>query len=67
MSKELNKICGNNLRERRKELVLTQAELAARLGISISFYANVERGNRFVSLEVFYRLSQTLNVSIGSL
>lgn len=63
----MNKIFGNNLRECRKELVLTQAKLAARLGISTSFYANVERGNRFVSLEVLYRLSQTLNVSIGSL
>jgi len=67
MSKELNKIFGNNLRERRKELKLTQAELAARLGISTSFYANIERGNRFVSLEVLDRLSKTLNVSIGSL
>lgn len=66
MSKELNILFGNNLRERRKELRLTQAEVASKLGISTSFYANIERGNRFVSLEVLAGLAKALNVSIGS-
>ena len=67
MSKELSTIFGNNLRERRKELKLTQSELATKIGISTSFYANIERGNRFVSLEVLNRLANALNISIGRL
>ena len=66
MGKELNILFGNNLRERRKELRLTQAEVAAKLGISTSFYANIERGNRFVSLEVLAGLAKALHVRIGS-
>ncbi len=67
MSKELNKVFGNNLRKRRKELRLTQTEVAEKLNISASFYANIERGNRFVSLDVLDRLSKVLNISIGRL
>ena len=35
MGKELNILFGNNLRERRKELRLTQAEVASKLGIRV--------------------------------
>lgn len=42
---------GERLRERRSELHITQAEAAELLGLSLSFYGQIERGARKLSLE----------------
>lgn len=42
---------GKRLRERRKELNITQAEASELLGLSLSFYGQLERGKRRLSLE----------------
>lgn len=42
---------GERLRERRSELHITQAVAAELLGISHSFYGQIERGTRRLSLE----------------
>ena len=67
MSKELNQRFGNNWRKYRKECGLTQEEFAARLHISTPFYANVECGNKAMSMEVLYRLSRALDANLNSL
>lgn len=43
---QLAHIIGKNLLKYRTENNLTQEELAEKVGISTSFYANIERGNR---------------------
>lgn len=67
MSKELNKLFGKNLRKYRKKCGLTQEELASKLQVSTSFYANVECGNKVMSLESLYKLINGLGVNINNL
>lgn len=54
---------GNRIRNIRKSLGLTQEEAADRCGITASFYGNIERGSRKMSLETLVKVSQGLNVS----
>jgi len=65
--KELMKIVGSNLRMYREERKLTQEELSEKAGISTSFYANIECGNKSMSLMVFKQLAESLGVSADSL
>lgn len=48
--RELATIIGNNLCILRTDSGLTQEKLAESAGISTSFYANLERGNKGVSV-----------------
>ena len=47
---------------RRSALTLTQAQLAARIGISRASIANIERGQQNLSLHQVYRLTQALGL-----
>ena len=64
---QLAHIIGKNLLKYRTENNLTQEELAERVGISTSFYANIERGNRSMSLLVLRNLADALQVSTDAL
>ncbi|MEA5069461.1 MAG: helix-turn-helix transcriptional regulator, partial [Christensenellaceae bacterium] len=48
---------GMRIRKQRKNLHLTQEELAERAGISLSFLGHIERGTRKASLETLVSLS----------
>lgn len=61
MSKTL-KIVGQNLREARKQQHLTQVEVAQAAGISINYYAMVERGETNPSLEAFENILKALKI-----
>ena len=60
-------IIGENLLKYRTENNYTQEELAEKVGISTSFYANLEHGNRSMSLLVLRNLADALQVSTDSL
>ena len=64
---ELAKVIGRNLKEYRKAKALTQDEVAEQMGISASFYTNIERGTRFPGVHLLYRLAKEFDVDIGSL
>ena len=51
----------------RKQRGYTQAELANKLGISRSTYANYESGNRSPDLEMLERIGDVLNCSLDEL
>ena len=51
----------------RKQRGYTQAELANKLGISRSTYANYESGNRSPDLEMLERISDILNCTLDEL
>lgn len=55
------------LKELRKQAHLTQVELAKRLGIGQSSYADWERGKKNPTQENLIRLAQILNVSVDYL
>jgi transcriptional regulator with XRE-family HTH domain len=53
---------GDRLRERRKELHLTQSQVAVLLEMSLTFYGGIERGNNRISLEKIILVQQKLGV-----
>ena len=60
------KAFGRGVATRRKELELTQAELAARVGISRASVANIESGRQNVLLHHVYGLARALEFSTVS-
>ena len=60
-------VFAERLKELRKEARLTQVELAKRLGIGQSSYADWERGNKNPTQDKLIRLAQILNVSVDYL
>jgi len=55
---------GKRIMERRKELHLTQEDLAEQAGISASFMGHIERGSRISSIETLLSICIALDVSI---
>lgn len=54
---------GNRIRLARKNLKLTQEDASERCDITASFYGNVERGDKVMSVETLMKVSKGLNVS----
>ena len=54
---------GKRIRKCREELGLSQEEAAERCHISPSFYSNIERGVKIMSLETFVSICQAFSVS----
>lgn len=65
MKKELKPL--TNLTKSRKEMKLTQEELAKLAGISRTMMCNVERGEALPSLVVAYRIAKALKKPIEHL
>lgn len=53
---------GNLLKERRKELRMTQREVAEKLGREQSYIARVERGKADIQLSSFFRIAGILGI-----
>lgn len=53
---------GNMLRERRKELNLTQKQVAEKIGREQSYIARVERGKADVHISSFFRIAGILGI-----
>ncbi|QPS98519.1 helix-turn-helix transcriptional regulator [Staphylococcus equorum] len=58
---------GENLKTIRKEMKLTQQEMANRIGISQSYFADIEHNRKNISLAVVLRIAQGLDVSVNKL
>jgi transcriptional regulator with XRE-family HTH domain len=70
MDNEKNRLktsLGNNLRKIRTGQCLTQKQLAEAIGISTSYYTNIENGRQRPSVYTLYRISRYLQVSMDSL
>lgn len=52
------------MREKRKEIKLTQVEFAKKSGISTNYYASLEQGNNSPSLDTLARIAKSLDVSL---
>ena len=64
---ELQRIIGKNLRRCRKAQNFTREQLAEKVGISTTFYANLESGNKMMSLVTLQKMAEVLHVSTDSL
>ena len=62
--KEINrKAMGARIRARREQIGLSREKLAAKLGVTGKFIADVEYGEKGISLTNIYKLKQILGVS----
>ena len=53
---------GNMFKERRKELKMTQREVAEKIGREQSYIARVERGKADIQLSSFFRIAAILGI-----
>lgn len=58
-------LVGRRIRQLRKDHTLTQAELAARVGIQQSDLCRMERGEYKVSLETLFRVLTIFEMNVG--
>lgn len=58
-----NKEVGNRIRQARKQLNLSQAELSEKLDISPSHMSDIENGKTNLGLDIFMKLTEALQVS----
>lgn len=61
------KIIGSNIKTRRKELHVTQQQMADDLFLSLSLISKLERGVKSVSLDTFHSIAEYLHTSIAIL
>lgn len=54
---------GNRVRAARKALNLTQEEASEKCDITSSFYGNIERGDKKMSVETLIKISRGLEIS----
>lgn len=64
---ELQVMIGQNLRKIRLEQKLTIEQVAERVGISTTFYSNLESGNKMMSVETLRKMTDTLCISADTL
>lgn len=53
------------LRDRRKELKMTQSELAEKIGTARSYIARIERGETDMQLSSFLRIARALKIEFS--
>ena len=63
----LRKSLGNAIRERRKALNLTLAQMAQRTGVSLGYLSQIELGKNSASIETLYSISLGLGIKIADL
>ncbi len=63
----LNEIFGENVRNRRKELHLSQEELADRADLHRTYISDIENCTRNVSLETVEKIAKALDTSPDTL
>lgn len=67
MREQLQQTIGLNLQRFRAAQGLTREELVDQVGISVSFYANLESGKRMMSIPTLCRIADVLCVSADAL
>lgn len=63
----LRESLGNAIRERRKGLGLTLAQMARRTGVSLGYLSQIELGKNSASIETLYRISLGLGIKMSEL
>jgi DNA-binding NtrC family response regulator len=63
----LRESLGNAIRERRKTMGLTLAQMAQRTGVSLGYLSQIELGKNSASIETLYRISLGLGMKMSEL
>ena len=67
MKKEFYKYLGKNIRLRRKELKLTQQNLADKIGLTLNFVGKIESATSKPSLSTLVAIAEQLNTTVSDL
>jgi len=67
LTQEIKDILANNLRYFRVQRQFSQAQLAEKANISVTFLSNIERGKMFPKVETLSRLTESLDVEVYEL
>jgi transcriptional regulator with XRE-family HTH domain len=63
MSDKLSAIVGNNIKKYRKNLNISQEELAEKAGLHRTYIGGIERGERNITLDSLQVIANALNVA----
>ena len=66
-TQEIKDILGRNIKYFRFHRQLSQAALAEKANISITFLSNIERGKMFPKVETLSRITESLEVEVSEL
>lgn len=55
---------GSRIRKQREKIGLSREKLAEIVGLSTYYIGQIERGDRNMSLDTLYKISQSLNISM---
>lgn len=64
---DVNLYFGNKIKEERLKQNLSQEKLALEADIDRTYMNDIEKGTRNVSLNIAYKLSKALNISLSNL
>ena len=64
---KLPKSLGKKIQRKRKDLSLTQDELAEKVGISLTYMGFIEQGRYAPSLEVLNKIAKALKIPLSDL
>ena len=64
---DLKEIIGKNLRNIRADRKMTREQMAELVGVSTTFYANLETGNKMMSVTTLKKIADALGVSTDSI
>lgn len=67
MNSGFYKTLGQNIKQRRKELGLTQQQLADKMNISLNFMGKIEVAFSKPSLDTLIELAEALNTTVSEL
>lgn len=67
MQNNFTEIFSNKLKEVRQEQQLSQKQIADKLGVAVSTYANWEQGRREPSISDIYKLLNALDIEANEL
>lgn len=67
MNSEFYKLLGKNIKARRRELGLTQQQLADKMNISLNFMGKIEVAFSKPSLDTLIELADALDTSVSEL
>ncbi len=67
LTQDIKDILARNLKYFRIQRQFSQAQLAEKANISVTFLSNIERGKMFPKVETLSRLTESLNVEVHEL
>lgn len=62
---DIKKTIGEKIKRRRRELKITQNQMAEKLGITRGYYIHWEKGTRSITSSQLFKIAQALNVDVS--